>query len=142
MAPDRVRPRTVTPRRMRGDRGDVVLGWLTRVIVLLVGFGLMGFDAVSIGTGHFRAEDHAQQAARAAAESYHTGGDLQAAYVSALDEVAISGDTIDPTGFSISPDGVVTLTLVHQSPTLLAERVGFLEVYTSASRTVAAEPPR
>lgn len=127
---------------MHGDRGDVVLGWLTRVIVLLVGFGLMGFDAVSIGAGHFRAEDHAQQAARAAAESYLTGGDLQAAYVTALDEVAISGDTVDPLGFTITPDGVVTLTLVHQSPTLLAKRVGFLEPYTSASRTVTAKPVR
>jgi hypothetical protein len=141
MSLDRALP-PPTSRRLQGERGDVVLGWLTRVIVLLVGFGIIGFDAIAIGTGHFIAEDHAQQAARQAARTYEESKDLQTAYVAALDEVAASGDTIEPTAFTISPEGAVTLTLDHESMTLLAGDIGFLTQHTRASRTVTVAPAR
>ncbi len=124
-----------------GDRGDVVLGWLTKVVATLAVLGLVGFDAVSLGAAHFRAEDHAQQAVRKAAESYRGSPDLQAAYVAALEEILGTGDTIAPAGFSVSPDGTLTLTLRHETATLLVEKVPPLRRYAVVTRTVTGRPP-
>lgn len=123
-----------------GERGDVVLGWLTKVVATLAVLGLVGFDAVSLGAAQFQAEDRAQQAVRRATESYRASRDLQAAYNAALAETLGTGDTIAPAGFSASPDGAVTLTLRHESATLLVEKVPPLRKYTVVTRTVTGRP--
>ncbi len=125
-----------------GDRGDVVLGWLTKLVVTLSVLGLMAFDAVSLGTARLSTEDSAQQAARAAAASYDAAPDLQAAYDAALDQVLARGDSIDPASFRVDPaDGSVTLTLRHDTATLLVEKVGPLRKYAVVTRTATGRPP-
>src|SRR5438552_3888444 len=52
------------------DRGDIVLGWLTKLIVVLGVLGLLGFDAISLVQSRFQASDRATTAASAAADSY------------------------------------------------------------------------
>lgn len=123
-----------------GDRGDVILGWLTKVVATLAVVGLVGFDAVSLGAAQFQAEDHAQQALRKAAENYRGSRDLQAAYNAALAETLGTGDTIAPAGFGVSPDDALTLTLRHKSATLLVEKVPPLRKYTVVTRTVTGRP--
>lgn len=127
-------------RRRTGDRGDVVLGWLTKVVATLAVLGLLSFDAVSLGAARFRAEDSAQQAARTAAESWSDSKDLQKAYDAALGEILGTGDTIDPAGFSVSPDGTVRLSLRHETATLLVEKVPPLRKYAVVTRTVTGRP--
>jgi hypothetical protein len=124
-----------------GERGDVVLGWLTKVVATLAVLGLMGFDAVSLGAAHFRAEDRAQQAVRAAAENFNSTKNLQQAYETALGEVLDTGDTIDPASFTISPQGAVTLTLRHETATLLVEKIPPLRGYAVVDRTVTGRSP-
>lgn len=124
------------------DRGDVVLGWLTKVVATLAILGLMGFDAMSLAVARVQAEDSAQQAVRAASVSYSTTKDLQAAYDAAIAKVSPAGDTIDPEGFSITPEGAVTLSLRREAPTLLVEKIPPLRKYTVATRTVTGGPPR
>jgi len=124
----------------RGDRGDVVLGWLTKVTVTLALLGLVGFDAVSLGAGQFQAEDHAQQAARAAVEAYRTTPDLQQAYDAAVGEVLDDGDTIETEGFVAGPDGSITLRLRRQVPTLLIEKIPPLRDLATVTRTVTGTP--
>jgi hypothetical protein len=118
------------------DRGGIVLGWLTKLIVVLSITGLVGFDLVSLGASRLQAEDHAQTAARTAAEAYSGPKDLQAAYEAALAEVVADGDTIDPQTFGFAPDGTVTLTLHRTAPTLLVHKVSALRDYTEVQRTV------
>ena len=125
----------------RGDRGDVVLGWLTRVTVTLAVFGVMLFDAVSLGTGTFQADDHAQRAARAAAEAYNQGRDVQQAYDAAVAEVLADGDTVQAPSFSVDAQGRVTLTLERDVPTLVMEKIPPLRRYTTQSRTVTSAAP-
>lgn len=126
-----------------GDRGDIVLGWLTRITVVLALLGVVGFDLVSMGAGRLQAEDDAQSAARAAVTSYKADQDLQRAYEAALAHVAktgAAGSTIAPEGFSVAPDGAVTLTLQHTSPTLVVEKVAPIRSWATASATVTGRP--
>ena len=125
------------------DRGDIVLGWLTRITVVLALLGLVGFDLVSLGSGRLKAEDRAQAAARAAVQSYADGKDLQRAYEAALDRLTKDGgvgSTIAPESFTIAPDGAVTLTVQHTSPTLVVEKVEPIRSWATSSATVTGRP--
>lgn len=126
--------------RPTGDRGDIVLGWLTRVVAVLAVLGLIGFDAVSLAMARFTAEDHAQAAARAAATTFQQTPVPQSAYEAALGEVVASGDTIDPASFSAAQDGSVTLTLSRTAPTMLLDRIPPLREWTRMSATVTGRP--
>lgn len=128
--------------RADGDRGDIILGWLTKLTASLAVVGVLGFDAVSLGAGRFQAEDHAQQAARAAVEAYSSSRDLQKAYDAAVAEVLDDGDTIETGSFTVAPTGAVTLTLVREVPTVLVEKVGPLREYATVSRTVTGTPAK
>ena len=119
-----------------GDRGDIVLGWLTKLVATLAVLGLIGFDAISLGSTRFQAEDHAQSAVRAASETYKSSKDLQAAYDAAVAEVVEHGDTVDPTSFAVTPDGTVTLTLRALAPTMLVEKVAPLRDWAQVETTV------
>ena len=123
-----------------GDRGDIVLGWLTRLVATLAVLGVLGFDLVSLGAARFQAEDHAQAAVRAANETYKASKDLQKAYESALAEVAQHGDRIDPQTFTIGSDGQITLTLQRTAATMVVEKIAPLRRYTEVSATVSARP--
>ncbi len=123
-----------------GDRGDIVLGWLTKLVVTLAVLGVIGFDLISLGAARFQAEDHAQAAARAANASYRSTPDLQKAYDAALAEVAQHGDTIDPQTFTVGPDGTVTLTLRRTAPTMLVEKIGPARQWAEVDVTLSAAP--
>ncbi len=125
---------------MRGDRGDIVLGWLSKLVVTLAVLGVIAFDLISLGTARFQAEDHAQNAVRAASEVYRTPNDLQAAYDAAYAVVAEHGDTIDPQTFSVAADGRITLTLHRTAATMLVEKIGPLRPWADVERTVSARP--
>jgi hypothetical protein len=127
-------------RRCEGERGDVVVGWLTRLTVVLAVLGVLGFDAVALGVGRLNAEDRAQEAARAAVRSWSQDADLQRAYEAALADTDPLEDAIAPVGFSVSTDGAVTLTLTHTSPTLVLSRIGPLRSWATSSATVTGRP--
>lgn len=55
---------------MRGDRGDIVLSWLTKLVLVMAVLGVIGFDAISMGVGRLQAEERAGEAARAAVRSW------------------------------------------------------------------------
>lgn len=126
--------------RLAGDRGAVVLGWLTRLVIVLSVLGVIGIDAIALASARVSAEDHAHTAARAAVQAVRDGKDLQRAYDAALGEVVGHGDTIDAPTFTAAPDGSVTLTLRRQASTVLVDRVGPLRGWTMISSTVTGRP--
>ena len=126
--------------RPSGDRGDIVLGWMTRVVAVLAVLGVLGFDAVSLVSARFTAEEHAQSAAREAASTFSRSPAPQTAYDAALAQVMGSGDTIDPASFAVGQDGSVTLTLQRTAPTLVLERIPPLRSWATMRATVTSRP--
>lgn len=127
-----------------GDRGDIVLGWLTKITVVLAVLGLVAFDALSLAVGRLQVEDRGNSAARAAVTTYATTSDAQHAYETALARIAESDptDTVDPASFSVAQDGTVTFTLEHTAPTMLVHKVGPLRDLATSRVTVSNSPPR
>lgn len=131
--------------RGSGDRGDIVLGWLTRLTVILGLVGLVGFDLISLGVGRLATEDAAQSAAGAAVRSWEDAQNVQRAYEAALSEID-PGSGLDigipPDSFSIAPDGAVTLTLERTAATMLVEKVPPIRSWATARATVTRSPQR
>jgi hypothetical protein len=104
------------------DTGDVLLGWLTRLIVGLAIVAVLGIDAVTVGMATVSVQDQANTAAGAARDSYgnthNLSQALKAAQTSALE--SDSHNVITTTDFSISPTGAVTLHLHRTINTLVA----------------------
>jgi hypothetical protein len=123
----------------RSDRGDIVLGWLTKLTVVLALLGLVAFDGISLALGRFRAEDRAAAAAREAVDAWRSTKDVQRAYEAALAETGPE-DTVAPTSFSVDPAGAVTLTLQHRVATLVVEKVGPLRDLATSTVTTTARP--
>lgn len=126
-------------KRLRGDRGDVVLGWLTRVVVVLGVLGVLGFDGISLAQARFQAADRATTAASAAADAYKATHDVQKAYDAAY-ATTTGGDTIETNTFQVAPDGTVTLRLHHEAVTLLVQHIGPLRHWADAVETGEGRP--
>ena len=121
------------------DRGDIVLGWLTRLVVFLSALGLIGFDAIAVAQAKFQAADRATTAASAASTSWASSKNLQTAFNAAY-ATAQDGDTIETETFQVATDGQVTLRLHHTATTLLLHRVGALRHFAEAVETGTARP--
>ena len=117
--------------RIDGDRGDIVLGWLTKLVVIIGLLGLVGFDGVSLAQARFQAADRATTAADAAADSFATTKTLQTAFNAAY-ATTRDGDVIETKTFTVEPDGTVRLRLHHTATTLLLHRVKALQHYADA----------
>ena len=108
------------------ERGDIVLGWITK---LAVGFALAGivlFDAMSVGTTVSSLADQGSYAAREASETWNASKDLQKAYLtaSAIASESNKHNVIDPKTFRVDPDGRVHLTISRTATTLVLYRIG------------------
>jgi len=123
----------------RADRGDIVLGWLTKLAVVLGVLGLVAFDGISLVQARFQAADRATTAASAAADDYKTNHDLQKAYNAAFTTLS-SGDTIETKTFQVTTDGTVTLRLHHLATTLVLQHIGPLKHYADAVETGEGRP--
>ena len=110
---------------MRADRGDIVLGWLVRLVVLLSILGVFAFDSLSIGAGRFSIEDQANDAARAAAAQWASTKDAQRAFDSAWKSATEANPTneIAVSSFLIDPAGQAHLTVTREAPTFVVRLV-------------------
>ena len=121
------------------DRGDIVLGWLTRLVAFLGVLGLIGFDAIAVAQAKFQAADRATTAAAAASSSWTSSKNLQTAFNAAY-ATAQDGDTIETESFKVSTDGTVSLHLHHTATTLLLHRIGALRHFAETVETGTARP--
>jgi len=107
------------------ERGTIIVGWLTKVALLLTLVGILGFDVISVATTKMSAADNANNAAREGAQVYaDTRGDVQEAYLAALDYAEEHGGTIEPDHFTVTDDGVVTVKITKTATTLVFYRNG------------------
>lgn len=125
----------------RRDSGSIVLGWLTKLIVVIAIVGVALFDTLSIAAARLGASDDANTAAEAAVTSYHTSHNVQVAYQAAVDTLPSDSESLPPQQFVVEPDGSVNLVLVRTTTTLVAHRIGPLKKYAAVSvHGVATQP--
>lgn len=124
----------------RSDAGDVVVGWLTRVVVLLGLFGLVAFDGIAEGVAAMGAADDASTAASAGADTWRDTHDVDQAYQSAVSALTNDKDTIPPALFRVDGSGVVTLTVRRQVHTLVLRHIGPLRHLTVISESGTGRP--
>jgi hypothetical protein len=115
-------------RDAASERGDIVLGWLTRVIATLAVVALIAFDSVAVLTARLGVSDDAQSAAEAANTAWNDNhGSVQAAYNAAAAYAEEHGEECPVKDFSVTSTGVVKLRLTGKATTLVVGHIGPLK---------------
>ena len=123
------------------DHGSIVLGWLTKLAVVITFVGLALFDTIAIGAARLGGTDDANNAASAASQSYWSTHNVNSAYQAALESLPSGSETIPAKTFLIHSDGSVSLVLFRTVNTLVARHIGFLKQYTRVVEHGEAPPP-
>jgi hypothetical protein len=126
---------------VRTDRGDIVLGWLTRLAVALAVVAVLGFDAVQVGLANVQLQDQANDAAAAARDAYAGHHDIAAAVTAAQSSARAENvdDVLVPSSLVVAHDGSITLKLTRPIHTVVAHYLpvdGFKTVTSAGSATV------
>lgn len=117
------------------DRGGVIVGYFTKIAVVLAVFALFAFDAVSVGVAKMNAQDTANEAAAAGSDSWSTDHNRTSAFRAAEDVAAEHGATVDPKSFHVAADGTVTLRLDKDATTVLLYRTRKTKGWAHVSAT-------
>jgi hypothetical protein len=120
---------------MRNDRGDVILGFFTKIAVVLSVFAVIGFDAVSIGVAHMNTQDTANTAAQSGADAWNANHDADYALHAAAEVASEHGMTVDVKAFRIDKDGTVHVRLTKDATTLLLYRTGKTKKWAHVTAT-------
>jgi hypothetical protein len=107
------------------DQGDVILSWLTRIVVGIAVTAVIGFDSLSIAVTHVSAKDDANAAAVAASQAWRAAhGDADATLHAAEISASEHGETVIPDSVTADPDGTIHLRIRHEASTLLVRHLG------------------
>ena len=108
------------------DRGDIVVGWLVRVVVSVAVAGVLMFDLVSVGAAKMSVTDQASMAARAASDDWLIHHNQQSAFDTAWANATEANptNTVDTRTFKVAQNGTVRLTVHRTAPTLVLRLVG------------------
>ena len=131
--------RPAEPERV-GDSGSIVVGWLTRLVLLFAVLGLLAVDGFKVVVANFAASDDAGVAAGAAADSYAATKDVRAAYAAAVAAVADKQDVVETKTFLIDTTGAVTVTVDRTPTTLWMHHVGPLKKWTLIRQSGTGKP--
>jgi hypothetical protein len=101
-----------------------VIGWLTRIALILAVAGFVLFDAISVASTTATVSDQGAYAAREASAVWDGTKDVQAAYNAAVQSATEQDpeNVVTPKGFSIDPDGTVHLRISREAKTLILFR--------------------
>jgi hypothetical protein len=128
--------------RLRDDRGDVVVGWLTKLMVIITLVGLILIDGVSVIKAHYGASGDADIAASRASTAYALRHNSADAYAAAVEFAVDNDELIDRHQFHVNgKTGTVTLTLTRTADTVVLDRIAPLRRFGVASGSGAAGPP-
>ena len=123
------------------DRGSIVIGWLTKLVVVLAVVGVIMFDVVSVSAARVGAEDDASQAAESAGFEWRSTHDVQQSYQAALDSLPSDSESIPAKSFVIDSSGTVHLTVHRLTRTMLVQHIGPLKHFTVVTAHGVSEPP-
>jgi hypothetical protein len=104
------------------ERGDIILGWFTRVATFLLFLGIIAFEGLSLVSAHMNGADVANQVALAAADAYAPKHNAKAAYAAAEKEAVDHKAELLPDEFAIGADGSVDVAIKTTATTLFLYR--------------------
>lgn len=120
-------------RRFAGDRsGDIVSGWLLRLVVFMAVLAFIGYEVIVIGLNYVSAEDAAQEVARAARTAYIQSQDEDDAEDDALREADFRD--VELVRFEVTDEHII-VDVTRNADTLVAHEIGFLEGMTVRTGT-------
>lgn len=121
------------------DAGNIVVGWLTKLVVVFSVLGVLVFDGVSLGIAELAVTDSAAAASRAASRELMVGRTPQDAYATASESVVQDDafNTLPSESFLVAPDRTVTLTVVRETPTLVLHWIPRSEEWLVAEATAS-----
>jgi hypothetical protein len=122
------------------DEGAIVLGWLTKLMVVMAVLGVLAYDGISILTANISTSDRANTLASEAADDVKSMKDINKAYTAIVTEAEAHGDTIAPEEFRVAPDGHVTLVLRTEAASLWMTHVGPLRQLLKVHATGEGTP--
>jgi hypothetical protein len=119
------------------DAGDVVVSWLTKIVVISALLGLIGFDAISIGVSRMSVVDDANSAVQAASQAWQSNHhNIELAYQAAQEALPDpTSEEVEVKGFQVQSDGTVQLTVTKTARTLLLHHVHRFAHYAVVSAT-------
>jgi hypothetical protein len=114
--------------RPTGERADIILGWLIRLVVVLGVLGVAAFDGLSIVATRLSLADTGTLAARAASTTWGREHNVQSAFDAAWAQaVEDDPDTrVETATFRIDPDATVHLVVRRHATTIVVEHVGWV----------------
>ena len=121
------------------DSGSIVLGWLTRLTLILVLLGIIGFEVLSVVVTRVSLEDIGATAGHRALDDYRSNHNVDGAFHIASAEAELQGATLPRKSFEIT-DESVTFRLEKLAPTLVLYRVDQTAGWAHVETTVYAEP--
>jgi hypothetical protein len=133
--------RTPAHRPWADDVGLIVVSTLTKVLLVLAVVAAVGYDSVAMSIAAVSIRDQAQAAAQAAHEVLHNTQDQRAALVAAQAYAVEHGDQLALKGFTVGQHNTVTVTLTHETPTLVARYLPRINSLVVTSGTGTATDP-
>jgi hypothetical protein len=122
------------------DAGDVVIGWLTRVAVIVLVIGLIGFEALSIMVTKIQLGDTATSAGSTALSTYGGSHSVSIAYQQAQAVAVADGATIVQKTFRFNVDGSVEFTIRKTANTILVQHLNATSAWAHVKEHVVIEP--
>ncbi|MFC5998887.1 hypothetical protein ACFP6A_09170 [Quadrisphaera sp. GCM10027208] len=128
--------------RRRDDAGGIIVGWLTKLVVVGAVVGVVAFDAVSIGVSRLAVEDDGALAAREASTDLGRTRSVQSAYTAALSAATEANplNEVPPQSFEALPDGTVRLVVGRDATTFVVHRIGWIADWAHVEAHVEGHP--
>ncbi len=118
----------------------MVLGWLTRITLLLALVAVLGYDGIALGVAQMSVRDAANTAASAALDSYHQRGDDTSAYAAAEATLPADEQVVDGS-LTLTSDGEVDLKVHKQVHTLVVKHLPHLKTWADVTVDGSATRP-
>jgi Flp pilus assembly protein TadG len=117
----------------------VVVGWLTRVALVLTVLGVLLFDGSALLVGRVSTADAADAAAQAAADSWRTQHNYATALAAA--QSAAGDSDVVPNSLTVATDGATHLRVHHEVSTLVVRRLPHADRFVSVTAEGQGRPP-
>ncbi len=117
---------------VRGERGDIITGWLAQLLVVMAVVGLFGYELLAVAITTLTLDGDAEQVADVAADTYDSTSSESSALEAAQAEAESRGaEVVD----LVVQEDAVEVTVTKETPTLIVHRIPGLEGLADVAAT-------